>query len=102
MGKHTAYWQDYSKSQARRTLTTFLVIIGWVAAAGLAAFANELLGVLFPFVLVVVFLGLVVSCVLLGRSAYDVTCPECGATYRRSKWGGQCPSCGLRLLQQDP
>ena len=102
MGKHTAYWQQYQKAQVRGSLRILGAIAAWVLVVILAALAHEALGAFFPFAMGAIFIGLAASIVVLGRNAYAVKCPECGAGYKRSKWGGQCPSCGLRLLQQDP
>ncbi len=102
MGKHTAYWQHYLKTQVRATLRLLAAIVVWIAATILIALAHEPLGSAFLPLMGAAFAGLVLSLVILAKGAYRVTCPECGAGYRRHKWGGQCPSCGLKLLQEDP
>lgn len=102
MGKHTAYWQEYGKAQVRGTLRIFAAIAFWLFLAALLAFAHEAFGRIFPWLMGGAFLGLVVTLILLGKNAYKVVCPECGTAYARSKWDGACPSCGLKLLQQDP
>jgi hypothetical protein len=30
-----------------------------------------------------------------------VSCPRCGTRYSRGKYLSNCPSCGLRMLQED-
>jgi hypothetical protein len=102
MGKHTAYWQAYTRSQVRGSLRIFAAIAGWLGVVVVLALANEALGAAFPWLLGACFLGLVATLVVLGKRAYRVDCPECGTRYERFKWGGQCPACGLRLMQDDP
>jgi ribosomal protein S27E len=31
-----------------------------------------------------------------------VVCPRCSTVYAQSKFQLQCPSCGLKILQEDP
>jgi len=31
-----------------------------------------------------------------------VVCPRCATVYAQSKFQLQCPSCGLKILQQEP
>lgn len=102
MGKHTAYWRAYSRAQVRGTLRIFAAIAIWTVIAGVLASVHDALGGFFPWLMGGVFLGLAVTLVLLGKNAYRVVCPECGTPYTRSKWGGSCPSCGLKLLQNEP
>lgn len=102
MGKHTAYWNAYSRAQVRGTLRVLAAIVLWgLAIAGLAL-AQAYVGGAFPWLMGGALFGLAITLVLLSRHAYRVVCPECGATYQRSKWHGQCPQCGLGLLQPDP
>lgn len=102
VGKHTEYWQQYQKSQVRGSLRLVAAIAAWILVVILVAIAQDGFGDFFPVAMAAVFAGLVATLVALGKDAYKVTCPECGAPYKRNKWGGQCPSCGLRLLQHDP
>jgi hypothetical protein len=102
MGRHTAYWQQYRKDQVRGSLRIVAAIAAWVLVVILVVLAQKSIGELFPIVMTAVFLGLIGSVIVLGKDAYKVTCPECGSSYTRSKWFGQCPSCGLKLLQDDP
>lgn len=102
MGKHSAYWREYQQAQVRGTLKIFAVILGWIAVAILAVLMQTALAGAFPYVMGGVLLGVAVSILYLSRNVYKVTCPECNTRYERSKWGGQCPSCGLKLLQPDP
>ncbi len=101
MGKHTAYWEQYTRAQVRGSLRLLAVIFGWILLVILLALAQGVLGAFFPFLLGAAAIGLIVSVVLLAKDAYKVTCPECRSVYRRTKWGGQCPSCGLKLLQPE-
>jgi Zn finger protein HypA/HybF involved in hydrogenase expression len=102
MGKHTAYWRQYQKAQVRGSVRIVAAIAAWLLLVVLVALVQEALGMLFPVVMAGAFMGLIVSVIVLGKGAYKVDCPECGSSYKRSKWFGQCPSCGLRLLQEDP
>ncbi|KFN49796.1 hypothetical protein [Arenimonas composti] len=102
MGKHTAYWQAYTKAQVRGSLRIFAAIGAAIVLVIVLSLLHEILGAAFPWLLGAAFLGLAVVLVRMGRDAYAVRCPECGTGYRRHKWGGQCPTCGLRLLQDDP
>lgn len=102
MGKHTAYWQRYTKNQVRGTLWILLAAVAWILVIVGLVVAQDALGRLFPGLLMSAFAALVVTIVLLAKDAYKVVCPECGTNYKRKKWGGACPSCGLALLQGDP
>lgn len=102
MGKHTAYWQQYQKAQVRGSVRIAAAIAAWLLVVILVVLAQKSIGELFPIVMAGVFFGLIASVIVLGRGAYKVACPECGSSYKRSKWFGQCPSCGLKLLQEDP
>lgn len=102
IGKHTAYWEEYARSQIRGTLRLFGAILAWLLVVALLAVWHQALGKFFPWLLGTAFAGLVVTVTCLGLRAHKVVCPECAGTYTRSKWGGQCPSCGLKLLQHDP
>jgi hypothetical protein len=102
MGKHTAYWEEYARSQVRGTLRLFGAIFVWVLVVALLAVWHEAFGESFPWLLGIAFVGLVVAVTWLGTRAQKVACPECASTYTRTKWGGQCPACGLGLLQNDP
>ena len=102
MGKHTRYWQDYSRAQARGALRLFVTIAAWAAAVMVLTIAHEQLGRAFPWVIGAAFAGLVASILYLSRHAYRVVCPECNTVYQRFKWHGQCPHCGLKLLQEEP
>lgn len=102
MGKHTAYWQQYQKAQVRGSVRIVLAIAAWLLFVILIVLAQEPIGKLFPIVMAGAFVGLIVSVIVMGKDAYKVACPECGSSYKRSKWFGQCPSCGLKLLQEDP
>jgi hypothetical protein len=102
MGKHTEYWRQYGKSQTRGALRIAATVAGWLLIIVFVVLVGDATGPLFPVLVGAAFVGLVVSLVVLGKDAYKVVCPECGTRYRRSKWFGQCPSCGLKLLQEDP
>ena len=102
MGKHTAYWHEYSRAQVRGTVRLFMAIAAWVLLVAMLAMSHEFVGRIFPWLMGAAFLGLVLTVFHIGRNAYRVVCPECGTHYTRSKWGGTCPACGLGLLQQDP
>ena len=102
MGKHTAYWQEYQKTQARGALRIFLTIVTWTLVIVALVLAEEALAGAFPLLLGCVFFGLIASILFQSRHVYAVVCPECSTKYKRNKWGGQCPSCGLKLLQHEP
>lgn len=102
MGKHSAYWQRYQRAQVCGALTLFAAIVAWIALVILAVWMKAALAGALPYVLAGALVGLVTSILLLSRNVYRVTCPECGTHYERSKWGGKCPACGLKLLQPDP
>jgi len=102
MGKHTAYWEQYTRSQVHGTLRLFGAIFAWTLLAALLAVWHEAFGKAFPWLMGIALLGLVITVAWLGTSAQKVICPECTSTYTRSKWGGRCTSCGLKLLQHDP
>ena len=102
MGKHTAYWEQYARSQAIGALRILGALLGWMLVIALIAIWHERVGGLFPWLMGIAFIGLVLTLAWLGTKAQKVVCPECGTSYTRAKIGGQCPSCGLRLLQHDP
>ena len=102
MGKHTAYWQEYTKAQARGTLRLLGAIVAWVLAIALLAAWNDAFGKGFPWLMGAALVGFAATIAWLGVRAQKVVCPECASTYTRSKWGGQCPTCGPRILQPDP
>lgn len=102
MGKHTAYWQRYSRAQVRGALRIAGAIALWILVVVLLALAKDTLSRAFPVLMFGAFAGMAISIVVLARHVYRVTCPECGTQYTRSKWHGQCPTCGLRMLQSDP
>lgn len=102
MGKHTAYWNDYSRAQARGALRIAVACAVWIGVVALLALAHERLGGTFPWLMGAAFTGLATTIIVLARNVYKVTCPECCTRYTRSKWHGQCPACGLKLLQPDP
>jgi|SRR5690606_3798721 len=102
MGKHTAYWQQYQRTQVRGSLRILGAIVAWILVSILIVVAQEQIGRAFPWAMGIALAGLTVSLVVIGKDAYKVKCPECNAEYKRRKWGGQCPSCGLKLLQHEP
>ena len=102
MAKHTAYWQEYQRAQVRGSLRIMLTIAAWIVLVVLLVLAQDAVAGAFPFVLAALFVGLIVSILVQGRNAYKVLCPECSTVYTRHNWGGQCPSCGLKLLQNEP
>ena len=102
MGKHSAYWQRYQQAQVRGALAIFVAIAVSVGLVVLAVLMQEALAGAFPYVLGGVVVGMVAAILYLSRNVYKVVCPECATRYERSKWGGQCPFCGLKLLQSDP
>lgn len=102
MAKHTAYWREYQRAQVRGSLRIFLTIAAWTALIVVLVLAQDVVAGAFPLILTALFVGLVVSILVQSRNVYQVICPECSTTYRRHKWGGQCPSCGLKLLQNEP
>lgn len=102
MGKHTEYWRQYQKAQVRGSLRIVVAIAAWILFIILVALVGESIGKVFPIAIAGAFVGLIVSVIVLSKDAYKVACPECGGSYKRSKWFGQCPSCGLKLLQEDP
>jgi hypothetical protein len=102
MGKHTAYWEAYTRSQIRGTLRLSGAILAWVLAIALLAVWQQELGRSFLWLMGTAFIGFIVTITWLGMRAQKVVCPECTSTYTRSKWGGQCPTCGLGILQHDP
>lgn len=102
MTKHTAYWQEYQKAQLRGALRIFLTITAWIVLIILLVLAQNMVAGAFPLLLVILFLGLIISVLVQGRNVYRVVCPECSTIYKRHKWGGECPSCGLKLLQHEP
>ncbi len=77
-------------------------IVAWLSVIVLVALAQKSIGALFPIAMAGALVGLIASVIGLGKDAYKVSCPECGSSYKRTKWFGQCPSCGLKLLQEDP
>lgn len=102
MGKHTAYWQEYQKAQVRGSLRIFAAIAIWILLVILIVLSEDLLRGFLPVLIGIAFLALIVSIVVLSKDVYKVSCPECGRVYKRSRWHGQCPGCGLKLLQSDP
>jgi hypothetical protein len=102
MGKHTAYWQQYGKAQIRDTLRIFAAIAAWLLVVVGVALAEDTLGDAFPWAIGGAFVGLAATIVWMTRHVYRVVCPECGTTYQRHRYGGQCTRCGLKLLQADP
>ena len=102
MGKHTEYWQRYSRDQVRGARRMFAAIVAWIIVITCLTLAQDALAGAFPWLMGAAFAGLAATLLVLARNVYNVTCPECGTSYTRSKWGGQCPRCGLKLLQPDP
>lgn len=102
VAKHAAYWQEYQKAQVRGALRIFLTIVTWIVLIVLVVLAQDIVAGALPLLLAVLFLGLIISVLVQGRNVYRVVCPECSTTYKRHKWGGECPSCGLKLLQHEP
>lgn len=102
MGKHTAYWEEYARSQARGTLRMLGAILAWVLVVVLIVLLHETLGAAFPWMIGAAFLGFIITLIRLGANAQKVICPECGSAYTRSRLGGQCSACGLRIMQHDP
>lgn len=102
MGKHTHYWKEYTRAQVRGSLRLFAVLGAGVAAIASAGYFHEPLGVVFPWLMSALLLGLGAALFHFSRHVSKVVCPECGTVYQRSKWHGQCPNCGLKLMQADP
>jgi hypothetical protein len=102
MGKHTAYWQQYQRNHARGVLKRLLTIVAWIFVIVSLVEAQSVLDGAFTWLVGPAFAGLVLSVLMQRRDMYNVLCPECSFRYRRNKWGGQCPSCGLKLFQHDP
>ncbi len=102
MGKHTAYWEQYTRAQVRGTLRLFAALLAWLVVIAVLALFHGAFGSSFPWLIGTALIGLAATVALMGIKSQRVVCPECGAAYTRAKLGGQCPSCGLRLLQHDP
>ncbi len=77
-------------------------ILAWVLVVVLIVLLHETLGTAFPWMIGTAFLGFIITLIRLGANAQKVICPECESVYTRSKLGGQCSACGLRIMQHDP
>lgn len=104
MGKYTGYWEEYSKARSRDGMRMSAALVGGIVGGVLLSRAREPLGLgdFYSFLTVAFFMGFLILLIAIGKNIYDVLCPECGAHYQRSKFGGECPSCGLKFLQHDP
>lgn len=103
MGTYTEHWQAHMRKTRKDTLVALLiVVIGLPATAGIAWLVGRATGE-YP---VLVHVGLLVAWLVvltvhLLRSS-KVACPRCSTVYAQSKFQLQCPSCGLKILQEEP
>ena len=102
MGKHTEYWQAYSRARMRDGLRVAAVLGGMIIVGVQLNTAKGVLGGLYPVLCGALVVGCFALLVVLGRRSYAVVCPECATAYQRTKLDGQCPTCGLKVLQPDP
>jgi hypothetical protein len=77
-------------------------ILGWLLVIASLSLLGDKIGRGFPWAIGIALVGLVATLAWLGTRAQKVVCPECGTSYTRARIGGQCPSCGLRIMQADP
>jgi hypothetical protein len=103
MGTYTEHWQAHMRKTRKDTFVALLIlVIGLPATAGIAWLVGRATGG-YP---VLVHVGLLVAwLVVLTRHllrSSKVVCPRCATIYAQSKFQLQCPSCGLRILQEEP
>lgn len=101
MGKYTQHWAEYSRRSNRRTLQLLgvLLLLPLVAALGYGLSSLGDWSIYVTLALLVVWL--VVFTRLALRST-KVSCPQCATEYARGKYLTCCPTCGLRMFQDDP
>lgn len=103
MGRYTDHWRAYAKSQRRYLLLLALLFGIGLPATALLGFGLEWLAGEYP---IWIHLGALVAWLVafthLALRSARVTCPRCGTGYSRGRSLCDCPSCGLRMLQDDP
>jgi hypothetical protein len=103
MGQYTAHWQAYAKSQ-KRDLLSFALLFGLgLPATALLSFGLQRLTGEYPvWIHLSALLVWLLAFTRLVLRGVRVTCPRCATVYSRGKYLCDCPSCGLRMLQEDP
>src|ERR1044071_4887510 len=102
MGAYTEHGERYSKRNARGVLYALLVVgVGLPTAAGVGMLLEPMDTVdLVIFVGVLVLWLITLTMVLIRFS--KVSCPRCQTQSSRGKYLTKCPSCDLRMLQEEP
>ena len=103
MGLYTDHWNRYKRDSIRGVVRLLVLIgVGLPATALIAVVVQRLSGsypIWLHLPLLVIWL---VAFTVLAVRHSRVVCPCCGTRYARGRGLCNCPSCDLRMLQDDP
>ena len=103
MGTYTEYWNSYMRKSRKDALIAVLFLVVGLPATAVIAWLSGLATGKDP---VPVQIGLILLWLVLFTARLlrgtKIVCPKCSTVYAHSKWQLQCPSCGLRILQEEP
>lgn len=103
MGTYTEHWNNYLRASKKKAVLIVLFLVIGLPGTALIPHLISLVTGHYSDVLLIVLIGLwlVIFTVAVIRST-KVPCPRCGTRYGQSKWQRSCPSCGLKILQEEP
>lgn len=102
MGLYTEHWERHRKQTLRGTLHALVVVGVGIPTIALVGFLLQPLSHLRTALLVsVAAVWLVLLAGIVVRSS-RVDCPRCATRYSRGRFLSNCPTCGLRMLQENP
>jgi len=101
MGRYSDHWARYRKDHTRGTLQVLALVGIGLPAIALCGYALAQLTVhATPLQLALIVAWLAAFARLLIRAS-KVVCPRCGTRYTRGKHLSDCPTCSLRMMQDD-
>lgn len=102
MGLYTEHWIRYRKHTLRSTLHALLLFGLGVPAIAATGYLLSPLDDMRTAVLLTVIVAWLAAVTVLAVRGSRVDCPRCGTRYSRGRFIVNCPTCGLRMLQEDP
>lgn len=102
MGQYTNHWELHKRQSLRGTLQALAAVAIGVPALAAAGYGLSPLNDRRTVLLLILVAAWLVALTRIVVRASKVTCPRCGTGYSRGKFLVNCPSCGLRMFQEDP
>lgn len=103
MGQYTEHWQAVARSQKRDLVAMALLFCVGLPATALLGFGIQWWTGEYPvWIHLGALLAWLVAFTRLALRSARVTCPRCATVYSRGRSVCNCPTCGLRLFQENP